>query len=163
MINLAALIATLGCLAAPLGDMNMRELGSAKYKRAFIKLYDASLCSTEASFTWDEPFALALEYRREFKGSTIVGATIHEMARLSGQEKDAIEPLRETISQCFPDVGKGDQITGVSEDADRARFYLNGEMTCEVEWPGFRDHFFGIWLGEDTREPNKSMRLKGEN
>ncbi len=162
MFNLTALFAVLGCLSAPMGDIAIKELGSAKYKRAFIKLYDASLCSASDRFDWNEPFALTLDYSRDFKGSRIVWATIHEMARLSDREKSDIEPLRETIEQCFPNVEKGDQFTGISDGPDTARFYLNGELTCNVEWPGFREQFFGIWLSAETREPKKAKRLKGE-
>ena len=84
------------------------------------------------------------------------------MSRISGVEMDDVEPVRETMNSCFPDVEKGDQITGLSRGPDSADFYVNGQLACQVEWPQFRESFFGIWLGDQSRAPKKQKRLLGE-
>jgi len=154
-------VLTAGCLSGPVTDAGMDEIGSARYKKAMFKLYDASLCSKSDSFEWDEPFALTLDYLRDFSSEMITDAGIHEMARFTGKEKTDFVELRPTLLKCFPDVDKGDQIVGFSEGPNTARFYHNGELACEVEWPEFRENFFGIWLGEETRAPRKAGLLKG--
>jgi len=145
MSILLTLLAT-GCLSQPVADAGLEELGAARYKKAIFKLYDASLCTPSNAFEWDNSFALSLDYLREFSGEMIADAGIHEMARFSGQDKEAYAELRPVLMTCFPDVEKGDQIIGVSEGPNSAKFYYNGEMSCDVEWPEFRNQFFGIWL-----------------
>ena len=109
----------------------------------------------------EDPFALALDYRMKFSSAQITKASIHEMARFSDREEGDFQALRTQLETCFPNVKKGDQIIGVSEGPDTARFYYNGEESCAVKWPEFRELFFGIWLGEDTRAPRKARVLKG--
>jgi hypothetical protein len=124
-------------------------------------LYDVSLCAGQDSFEWENPFAITLDYKRNFSSDIIVKATMVEMARLSGREQQEFEPLRPIVTKCFPDVGKGDSITGVSLGEDKAKFYYNGTISCEIDWPGFREDFFGIWLSDESRTPRKSKILRG--
>ena len=75
----------------------------------------------------------------------------------------SLTPLRAELARCFTDVARGDRFTGVSTGPDTARFYYNGAHRCDVRWPGFRRHFFGIWLaGRDGPAAEISARLRGE-
>ncbi len=152
------------CLGAPIDNGELKQLGEATYKKAVFKLYDASLCmsSDVERFSMDEPFVLSLEYRRKFSSEQITKAGIHEMARFARKDKDDFAALEPIFHECFPDVDKGDQIIAVSESATEAKFYYNGAMSCEVDYPEFRELFFGIWLGTETRVPKQAALLKGE-
>lgn len=152
------------CLSAPLADLPLKSLGVATYKKAIIKLYDASLCisADKATFSMEEPFVLALDYRRKFSSEQIAKAGIHEMARFASKEKSDFADINPIFLKCFPNVKKGDTIIAVSDTSTKARFYYNGEQTCEVDYPEFRELFFGIWLGTETRVPKQSALLKGE-
>ena len=154
-------LAFASCLKAPMPDIALKAQGQATYKKAFIKLYDASLCTGGPEFNMEEPFAIALDYRMKFSSEQIAGAGIHEMARFARKDKEDFAPLLPILEECFPDVGKGDQIIGVSEGVNTARFYYNEQPSCNVDYPNFRELFFGIWLGDETRAPNKARRLKG--
>ena len=161
MISLLASAAGLACMSAPLPPQTLHPIGEANFKKAFFNLYDASLCASTPEFTWDSTFAITLDYNRGFSSKQLTKATIVEMARLSGQDEETFDPIRQTVSQCFPDVEKNDQITGISLGADQAVFYKNGSQTCDVKWDGFREHFFGIWLSDESRSEKKSRRLRG--
>jgi len=84
------------------------------------------------------------------------------MARFARKDKKAFAAIEPIFLECFPDVKKGDQIIAVSESETKAKFYYNGEKSCEVDYPEFRHLFFGIWLGEETRVPKQAALLKGE-
>ena len=161
MFSLIISAAAMSCLNAPLPATEVKPVGSVAYKKAFFHLYDISLCSDTGAFDWDSPFAITLDYKRDFSSKLIVKATMVEMSRLSGRKKQEFEPLRPTVDKCFPDVEKGDQITGVSTGSDTAKFYYNGKLSCEVEWTGFNEDFFGIWLADESRAPRKSKVLRG--
>ncbi|NNC37269.1 MAG: hypothetical protein HKO02_07425 [Hyphomonadaceae bacterium] len=161
MFGLVASAAAYACLAAPLPATDLKPVGSVAYKKAIFHLYDISLCSDTGTFQWDNPFVITLKYKRKFSSEMIVKATMVEMSRLSGRDQSEFEPLRPTVDKCFPNVKKGDQITGVSMGPDEAKFYYNGELTCEVKWAGFNEDFFGIWLADESRAPRKSKVLRG--
>ena len=160
MLNLF-FAAALACMAIPLPDAKAEPIGEASFKKAIFHLYDASLCADKTPFTMEGKFSLTLDYKRKFKSGQLVNATIVEMSRLSGRDKSEFSALKQPITACFPDVKKGDQITGVSLGASTAEFYLNGQPSCDIEWDGFRHDFFGIWLSDNTRAPKKSRRLRG--
>ena len=46
----------------------------------------------------------------------------------------------------FPDVKKGDRITGVHEPGVAAQFFVNGALKGEIRDAEFARRFFGIWL-----------------
>ena len=50
----------------------------------------------------------------------------------------ALAPLRAQFEQCFPNIARGDRVTGVSTGPNTARFYHNGAHRCDIEWPNFR-------------------------
>lgn len=145
-------------------DVTLKPLGEATYKKAMFTLYDASLCadSKKTSFDMDAPFVLALDYRRKFSSEQITKAAIHEMARFARKDKEDFADIEPIFLECFSDVKKGDQIVAVSDNETKARFYYNGEIACSVDYPEFRELFFGIWLGTETRVPKQAALLKGE-
>ena len=111
-----------------MGDAQLNPVGEAAFKKAFIYLYDASLCASDTPFSWEQnkdgEFSLALDYKRKFSSAQLVKATIGEMSRLSGQEKADFASLQIPMAECFPDVKKGDQIIGVSLGKDEANFTI---------------------------------------
>lgn len=162
MLNLIfAASTTLACLATPLPGIKAKPVGEASFKKAIFVLYDASLCADKTPFTMEGKFSLTLDYKRKFSSDQLVKATIVEMSRLSGRDKSEFAALKQPITACFPDVKKGDQITGVSLGKNTAKFYLNGKLSCDIEWNGFRHDFFGIWLSDNTRAKKQSRRLRG--
>lgn len=165
MLSLFVTANALACMNIPIADTALSPIGKARFKKAFISLYDASLCANTAPFDFEEnkssSFSLALEYRRGFTSEQLVKATIVEMSRLSKRDKSEFDALKTPLASCFPNVKKGDNITGVSINADQAKFYLNSNLVCDIKWQGFQNDFFGIWLSDDTRSPNKSKALRG--
>jgi hypothetical protein len=155
--------------AAPLPELAGRidvaaPTGEARGTFLTVPLFDAALWTAGTRpFSWSEPFALSLTYRRGFSADTLVWASMMEMNRIR-----ALDPATETaveakLSQCFRAVGANDRITALSETPDRTTFFLNGQRTCTLEAPGFRRNFFSIWLDPAARDPAGAARLRGES
>lgn len=138
--------------------------GSADVRQFGLRLYRAELWTRQAGpFSWSEPFALTLDYKRAFDTDTLVRASIDEMARVSGKSRGSFADLAPKLARCFADVRAGDRITGFSRSADRASFFLNGRKTCDVNHAGFRQDFFGIWLTAGARDPRVARILRGSS
>jgi hypothetical protein len=139
-----------------------QPVGAARYQFVGLTLFEAQLWSQSGDFSWQDSFALTLTYRRSFSAEAIAGRALDEMRQRSGEPAAAIEPLRAPLQACFADVSPGDRITGVSTGANSARFYYNGVRRCEIEWPGLRRNFFGIWL-DGRNQRAFSAQLRGES
>lgn len=141
---------------------NAQKVGEAPYRLLGITVFNAELFAPAQSFSWQRPFALSLTYARSARQSTIINRTISEMSQRGAGPARQLAPLRTQLESCFPNVARGDRITGVSTGANSARFFVNGAQSCQVEWPNFRRQFFGIWLDASGGQAAMSARLRGE-
>ncbi len=136
--------------------------GAAQGTFLAIPLFDAQLWTDGGRpFSWSEPFALSLTYRRSFGAGLLVWASIFEMERIRALDPAAAAAIEGQLARCFRSVNRGDRITAVSETPDRATFFLNGQPTCTVDQPGFRRAFFSIWLDPAARDPAGAAQLRG--
>lgn len=139
------------------------QVGAARYQVLALAIFDAELWAGQGAFSWERPFALSLTYRRAITAQSLTNRTLTEIARRGGGTRASLQPLGTRLRQCFANVSAGDRITGVSTGANTARFFYNGRQQCEIEWPGFRRTFFGIWLdGRSGNERQFTLRLLGE-
>ncbi len=140
-----------------------QQVGEARYQFLGLRLFDASLWSETGSFSWSNQFALSLDYARPFSANALTAQTISEMSQRGAGDAGSLQPLAAQLRTCFADVSRGDRITGLSSGPNTARFYYNGRVRCEVEWPGFRRAFFGIWLDASAGNRALSEQLRGES
>jgi hypothetical protein len=142
---------------------NAQIVGEATYTMLSIPLFDAQLWNSSGAFSWEQPFALTLTYQRSAGADVLINRSIREMISRGAGNAQALAPLRTQLERCFSSVARGDRFTGVSTGAETATFYLNGARRCDVRWPNFRRHFFGIWLaGRDGAAARISAQLRGE-
>ncbi len=99
------------------------------------------------------PFALELTYATALKGALIAERSVQEIERMGFGDGPRRERWHEAMRRLFPDVGRGDRLTGVHEPGRGARFYHNDRAIGSVDDPEFADAFFAIWLDERTVAP----------
>lgn len=127
-----------------------------------FQIYNAYLWTPDgAAFDRTKPFALDIEYLRNFEGKALAERSIDEKrAQGIGNEAVYAKWLAEMI-RVFPNVKPNDRLTGVATAQRTARFFHNGKFTGEVTDPEFTDAFFGIWLNEKTSQRRFRDRLLG--
>lgn len=142
---------------------NAQKVGEASYTVLSARLFNAELFADGGDFSWERPFALSLTYDRSAQASMLINRSIREMSSRGAGNARTLAPLRAQLERCFTNVASGDRFTGVSTSNETATFFLNGSQRCEVRWPNFRRHFFGIWLaGRDGAAARLSAQLRGE-
>lgn len=140
----------------------VREAGQGRLTWWGLHIYDARLYVSGATFRAGEPFALALRYARDFEGRRIADTSRDEMRRLGfGNEADH-RRWHDAMLALFPDVRRGDELTGVSVPDRGAVFFHNGRRIGAVEDPAFARAFFAIWLDPRTRAGELRQHLLGE-
>lgn len=129
-----------------------------------LHVYDARLWTAPgfapARFS-DSALALELIYARTLHGRRIAERSLEEMRRFgtidAPQETRWLAAMHET----FPDVARGDRITGVHAPGRGARFFVNGALRGELRDADFARRFFSIWLAPQTSEPALREALLG--
>ncbi len=125
-------------------------------------VYDARLWvepGFEANTYDSHGFALELSYLRDFSNAAISDRSIDEMQRLAPIPEAKRASWRQSLRAAFPDVRKGDRITGINRPGVGAVFMTNGRPTGEIRDPEFARQFFGIWLSARTSEPRLRAAL----
>lgn len=140
---------------ALVGEGRMRWFG--------LLLYDATLWAGDGRWTWERPFALDLRYARDFVGAKLAEASVDEMKRLGHTDAALLQKWRDYMVDAFPDVRKGERITGVYRPGEGVEFFHQGRSTAVVRDPAFGRAFFSIWLDPRTREPKLRAALLGRS
>jgi hypothetical protein len=143
-----------------------RLLGSGRLTYFGLHVYDARLWVVDG-FTADtfakQALALELEYARTLVGKLIAERSLDEMKRVGGFSDEQGQRWLALMTQTFPDVNKGDRLTGLHRPGEAAAFFLNGKPRGEVRDADFARRFFGIWLAPQTSEPKLRAALLGPN
>ena len=141
-----------------------RLLGQGRLTFLGLNVYSAKLWVTDG-FAPDNfinhPVALELEYARSLVGSLIAERSLTEMKRVGEVPADKAEPWLAAMTKLFPDVNKGDRITGLHQPGEGMRFFFNGKARGEVRDASFARLFTGIWLSPRTSEPKLRQALLG--
>lgn len=129
-----------------------------------VKVYEIALWSPQpvGAAGWaEQPLALALSYARPLKGQAIAERSLAEMRRQGEIDTATAERWLNAMRAAFPDVKKGDRLTGRHDPQQGAQFWLNGQPRPGVAEPEFSRRFFGIWLSPQTSEPGLRGKLLG--
>lgn len=129
--------------------------GNSRLTYLGFKVYDASLWVAPAFSVTDferHAFALELSYLRNFTGASIAQRSVVEMRRQEGVSEADLARWKQKMLGVFPNVRKGDRLTGLHRPGTGAIFLLNGQPLATIADEEFSRRFFGIWLSEQTSD-----------
>lgn len=89
------------------------EVGEARLKIMFWKIYDAKLVASKGQWQANSPFALSLTYLRDFDGEDIASRSVDEMRDIGYEDEVELAKWYEQMRSVFPNVKEGENITGV--------------------------------------------------
>jgi hypothetical protein len=141
---------------------NLKVQGGGELTFFGISVYDGYYWSPTHGWTQDGPFALDLHYHRALEGAKIAERSVSEIAKLGYGTREQRARWGEEMRRMFPDVRRGDRLTGVNLPGGVVRYFHNGKSIGEIADPGFAQAFFGIWLDPKTSEGGFRQLLLGE-
>ncbi len=136
-------------------------VGQTTFKVAFWKIYNISLYTDSTNFNDEAPYALEIEYLRDFSGEAIAEKSVQLILDQGFEEGERLDLWQQQMTEVFPDIDKGTVLTGIHTRERTSVFYGDGKYLGVIEDPEFGQYFFGIWLAEDTSEPNMRTDLLG--
>jgi len=142
---------------------DLRPAGEGRLRWLGLHIYDAALWARSDTIHAQSELALDIRYARNVTAKRLVGTSVKEMRRLGFDDADLLDQWSREMAQVFPDIRKGDRLTGVNRPGVGAEFYHNGRFVGIVADERFGFAFFSIWLDPRTREPELRESLIGQN
>lgn len=142
---------------------DLRPAGEGRLRWLGLHIYDAALWARPDAISLQSEFALDIRYARNVSSDRLVRTSLKEMRRLDFDDSDRLEQWSREMARVFPDIRKGDRLTGVNRPGVGAEFYHNGRFVGVVSDERFALAFFSIWLDPRTREPGLRESLIGQN
>jgi hypothetical protein len=127
-----------------------------------LSVYDGWYWSPAGGWPHSGPYALDLHYHRKLEGASIAQRSVDEIAKLGYGTSDERTRWGALMAKIFPNVARGDRLTGVYTGAGAVRYFHNGKPIGEIAEPGFAQAFFGIWLDPKTSRTDFREKLLGQ-
>jgi chalcone isomerase-like protein len=141
---------------------NLKVQGGGELTFFGISVYDGYYWSPQHGWSPDGPFALDLHYHHALNGPRIAERSVSEIKKLGYGTAEQRARWGMEMKRVFPNVSKGDRLTGVNLPGGVVRYFHNGQPIGDIADPGFARAFFGIWLDPNSSEHEFRQRLLGE-
>lgn len=142
---------------------NAKKIGESKLSVMLWDVYNATLYAPNGKWSFEKPFALELEYLRDFSGEKIANRSVQEIRKQGFQNEIKLATWHTQMRDIFPDVNDGDKIVGFYTSKGETVFYDGNNELGHITDPEFSRQFFSIWLSPKTSAPNLRLSLIGEN
>ncbi len=134
-------------------------VATARLRVLLFDIYDAHFYTVGGNPKVQAPFALKLSYLRNLDGEKIADRSAEEIRHQQRVDEVTLAGWHTQMRGIFPDVKKGDDITGIRKANAECVFYKNDTYIGQVNDPQFCQMFFDIWFGEKTTAPALRKKL----
>jgi hypothetical protein len=137
----------------PQGAGEMRHFGFA--------ICDGWYWAPDHRYSPEQPFVLDLRYVRNLSGAGIAKRSGEEIEKLGIGTVAERAAWIAAMERIFPDVAKGDHLTGLNLPPGSVRYFHNGKAVGAIDDPAFARAFFAIWFDPRTSRPDFRRELLG--
>ncbi len=141
---------------------NAQMVASGRLTVFLFDVYDASFYTENGKREVEPPFALKLSYLRDIDGEKIADQSAEEIRNQGRVDEIKLADWHSQMRNIFPDVKKGDSITGIYKTTNECSFYKNNRLLGQISDGQFCEVFFDIWFGEKTSAPALRNKLIGQ-
>ena len=141
---------------------NAQMVASGRLTVFLFDVYDATFYTTNGKREVQPPFALKLSYLRDIDGEKIADQSAEEIRNQERIDEITLAGWHSQMRNIFPNVKKGDSITGIYKATNECVFYKNNHFIGLISDGQFCDVFFDIWFGEKTSAPALRNQLVGQ-
>ncbi|MEP7181713.1 MAG: chalcone isomerase family protein [Betaproteobacteria bacterium] len=137
--------------------------GGAEMTVLGLSIYDGWYWGDGHIWAPERTYLIDLHYHRSLTGVRIAERSVAEIEAIGRGSPSQRLRWGEAMRRIFPDVTKGDRITGVHLPAGVVRFFFNGAPIGDIADAEFARAFFGIWLDPKTSRADFRRQLLGES
>jgi hypothetical protein len=142
-------------------DYHLRRVGAGELRWLGRPIYQASLWTTQGSFTGyaaGKPVALSLWYEKNFSRDELLRITSTAWRLLGAVQPAQRDRWLASLRTFWSDVKPGDNVTTVVVPGHGTRFYDHRGLIGQIDDPEFGPAFLSIWL--DSRSVVGDLRVQ---
>ena len=104
---------------------------------------------------------MVLKYNKVIKKDRLINETINEFKKQANFKEEYLIEVRKILEKTFKETKVNSVFIGI-KNIDKSFFYFDGLKILESEDQKFINHFFNIWLREDSQNPSFTKKLTGK-
>ncbi len=140
------------------------KLGAHNLKVWGFKVYNIQLLSEIKNFSYQNKFAIIINYQRDFTKNNLIEKSLEEISRINNiKDKTLIKIYQNKLEEIFFDVKKGDRKTAFFDPKNGVKLYFNGKFVGEISDLIFAKRFVDIWLSDQSSYPQMTKAILGKN
>ena len=146
----------------PLPDKEKFSLvGKTSFSVLWWDIYDVALYTPSGNYTIQPAETLLnFTYHRAIESKQLIKETEKQWLRFNLDQKSSQQWL-DGLSNIWPDIGEGDQLSFYIDSKGAALFYLNSIFIGSIDDANFSQSFIAIWLADSGPFPAMTRALKG--
>jgi hypothetical protein len=137
---------------------NAAIVGKGNLSKLIWNVYDATLYAPSGNYNSKPPYALSLDYNMDIDGKDIAERSLDEIQK-QGYKGNKGQIWLQQMTNIFPNVDENTRLTAICTTNGTTLFYKNTTKIGEVKDKDFCSYFFGIWLAQNTSEPDLRKSL----
>lgn len=139
-----------------LGTHNLRVWG--------FNVYNIQLLGEKNNFSYQNKFAIIINYQRDFAKNNLIEKSLEEIARINNiNDKILLKTYQNKLEEIFLDVKKGDRKTAFFDPKKGVKLFFNGKFVGEIKDLVFAKRFVDIWLSPQSSYPQMTKDILGKN
>jgi len=140
------------------------RLGTHDLKVWGFKIYNIQLLSEKKEFSYQNKFAIIINYQRDFTKKDLINKSLDEISRINNiKDKALIKIYKNKLEEIFLDIKKGDRKTAFFDPKYGIKLYFNGKFIGKIDDLIFAKRFVDIWLSDKSSYPKMTKDILGKN
>ena len=127
------------------------------------KVYDISLWSEGAGFSYEKKFAISILYNMNFAKDDLIARSLSEIKRLHKISAEEESSYVQQLGEIFRNVKNGDRKVAFFTPNQGVTMYHNDQKTGKISDPKFARLFVDIWLDERGSYPEVTRKIIGKS
>jgi hypothetical protein len=140
---------------------NAEVVGQGRLKVMLWDVYDIAIYAPQGDWQPSSPYALNITYKMDVTAEMIADRSVEEMRKQGQRDEVRLAGWHTQMKTLFPDVKRGQSLTGILNTQGESVFYQNGQRLGKISDPEFGRRFFDIWLSDRTSQPKLRQALLG--
>lgn len=139
-----------------IGEYNLKVIG--------LNVYNIKLWSQNKKFSYDNKFAIEINYKMNFSRDNLVKRTIEEIKRIQNiTDQNQLIVYHREFMKIFLDVKKGDCKVAIFTPQKGVELFFNHKSVGKITEPKLARYFVDIWLSKNSSYPKMTKTILGES
>ncbi len=143
---------------------NYNLIGFYDLKVMGFNIYRIKLWSEKNYFSYQDKFAIDIEYKRNFNKDKLTESSINEIKRINNiSDEELLLNYQNQLLKLFSDVKKGDRKIAIYSPNSNLKLYHNSILNGEIKDQKFARYFIDIWLSDKSKYPKMTKAIINKN